>query len=185
MWYAANAVAKDPAALAVPLADVKIRLSVDHSDDDGLLSDIVREATAYVESYCNIRLMPQTLISQCDGFRDFRRLPDGPVFTGAIKEIGYVDQAGNVQTVVVDSYSLQLDGLEASIVLKAGYVWPLPRFGERITVTLDAGYLDGIPYEIRAAILSRVASVYRGRENAPMGEWSDFDSLLINFRRGA
>ena len=185
MWYAANAVAKDPDALAVPLADVKLRLSVDHSDDDGLLSDIVREATAYVESYCNIRLTPQTLTSQCDGFRDFRRLPDGPVFTGGIKEIGYVDQSGNPQTVDVDSYGLQLDGLEASVVLKAGHVWPFPRFGERITVTVDAGYVDGIPYEIRAAIMARVASVYRGRENAPMGQWSDFDSLLINFRRGA
>ena len=185
MWYAANVVAKDPDGLAVPLSDVKMRLSVDHSDDDGLLSDIVREATAYIESYCNIRLMPQTLTVQCDSFQDFRRLPDGPVFAGAIKEIGYVDQSGNSQTLDAEICSLQLDGLEASIALKAGRVWPVHRHAERITVKIEAGYGDKPPYEIRAAIMARVASVYRGRENAPMGEWSDFDSLLINFRRGA
>ncbi|MCA2372208.1 phage gp6-like head-tail connector protein [Agrobacterium genomosp. 3 str. CIP 111-78] len=185
MWYAGKSEPKDPDALVVPLADVKLRLSVDYSDDDDMLTDIVREATAYVESYCNIRLAPQTLTSECDGFRDLRRLPDGPVFADAVKEIGYVDQSGNPQTVDTGIYSLLLDGLEASIALKAGRVWPIPRHGERITVRIEAGYGDKLPYEIRAAIMVRVASVYRGRENAPMGEWSDFDSLLINFRRGA
>ena len=184
MWYAARAEAKDPDTLAVALEDVKTRLLVDHTDDDADISDMIREATAHVESYCNIRLAPQVLTCECDSFRDFRRLPDGPVFPGAVKKIEYTDGSGVVQNLDLDIVGLRLDGLEAFIALKPGWAWPVTRFGERIIVTIEAGYPEKIPYEMRAAILHRVASNYQRRENAAAGQWSEFDSLLVNYRRG-
>jgi uncharacterized phiE125 gp8 family phage protein len=184
MWYAATATADDLNALAVSLETAKTRLRIDSDDDDALLTGLIREASAYVARYCNMRLAPQTLVLRCDSFVDMARLPDGPVFAGAVQSIVYVNGAGVEQTLDSSSYELRVDGLEAAIVPKGGGVWPVYRFGELITVTLKAGYVE-IPFEIQAAILVRVATKYVRAENADEGQWTEFDSLLVNFRRGA
>lgn len=185
MWYAARSEEKEPNALAVALAEVKARLLIDHDDDDDDLTAMIREATAYVETYCNIRLLPQTLVCECDGWRDFSRLPDGPIPANAVTVINYVDPSGAAQTLSTDAYRVLHDGLETQIATKAGKVWPVVHYAERIRLTIDAGYPEILPYEIRAAILFRVAANYQRRENPSGGQWTEFDSLLINFRRGA
>lgn len=184
MWYAATATADDPNALAVSLKTAKTRLRIDTDDDDELLTGLIREAGAYVARYCNMRLVPQTLVLRCDSFMDMARLPDGPVFDGAVQSIVYVNSAGDELTLDPSAYELRVDGLEAAIVPKGGGVWPVSRFGERITLTIKAGYAE-IPFEIQAAILVRVATKYVRAENDDDGQWTEFDSLLVNFRRGA
>ncbi|MDQ1183576.1 head-tail connector protein [Agrobacterium larrymoorei] len=185
MWYAATSEAKEPNALAVALAEVKARLLINHEDDDDDLTAMIREATAYVETYCNIRLLPQTLTCECDGWRDFSRLPDGPISANAVTVINYVDGSGAAQTLSTDAYRVLHDGLEAQIAPKAGKVWPVAHYAERIKLTIDAGYVDAVPCEVRAAILLRVATSYQNRENVTAAPWTEFDSLLVNFRRGA
>ncbi|MUZ65329.1 head-tail connector protein [Agrobacterium vitis] len=185
MWYAATAVADDPDALVVPLATAKTRLRIDTSDDDALLTDLLREAGAHAARYCNIRLLPQELVAHCDSFADMVRLPDGPVFAGAVQSIAYVDGAGVDQVLDPASYELRIDGLEAAILPRPGGAWPVARHGDLITLTIKAGYGDGIPFEIQAAILVRVATAYAGGENVEAGKWTEFDTLLVNFKRGA
>lgn len=185
MWLAATATTDDPTALAVSLPDVKARLRIDHDDDDADLTDMIREASAYVERYCGIRLLPQTLECRCSGFSDLTRLSDGPVFSGAVQSISYIDAAGVTKVLDPSVYDLRIDGLDAAIIKKIGAAWPVAKHGELITLAIKVGYPDGVPYEIRAAILLRVGSNYERRENSTMGAWSEFDSLLVNFRRGA
>lgn len=184
MWYAATAVPVDGSALPVALSVAKSRLRIDFEADDDLLSSMIEEATAHVERYCNIRLRRQVLTCRCNTFADFVRLPDGPLSAGAIQSITYFDTAGDEQTLEPTRYSLWVDGLESSIVPKPGTAFPRSKFGELITVTMVAGY-DVLPADLRDAILLRVVTRYRNPENAAVDGWSEMDSMLVNFRRGA
>lgn len=182
MWYA-SVVTTAAATLPVSLAMVKQRCRVDTNDEDELLGDLIDEVTAHAERYCNLRIMPQTVAAKCDGFRDFHRLPDGPLSEESGPIISYTDVDGAEQTVDPEIYELRVDGLEASIVLRFGKSWPAIRFGSRITMEVEAGYGD-VPYDIRTAILFRIAQLYEHRENSPAPDWTEFDALLCNYRRG-
>lgn len=183
MWYSSTV--QEPAAgLAVSLVDAKARCIVDHGDDDDLITALIKEVTANAERYCNIRILPQTLVAKCDGFRDMARLPDGPLSDNAIQSIAYVDPTGEDQVLDAAFYELRLDGLEAAVVPATGHVWPAIQMGSRISMTVIAGF-DDVPYDIQQAILLKVAERYEKRENSAYLAMSDWDALLINHRRGA
>ncbi len=114
MWYAATTVPVPDASPPLTLAAAKSRLRIDFGDDDTLLSDMIAEAVAHIERYCNIRLGRQVLTCRCDSFSDFARLPDGPLVADAVQSVAYVDPAGVAVSSIRPPTPCGLMGLKAS-----------------------------------------------------------------------
>jgi uncharacterized phiE125 gp8 family phage protein len=180
MWYPAKVT--DPASTEpVTLEEAKRRLRIDFTDDDTDIELMLASARDHVEKYCNVLFAEQTVELKCDCWADLARLPVAPLMS--VTGIAYIDTAGVGQTVAVDVYEARLDGLEPSIVLAYGKQWPVIRAGSRITVTAVAGYEDA-PAAVKRAILLYIAGAYETRENSAEEDWSAFDALLSNYRRG-
>lgn len=180
MWYPAK-VTTAATAEPVTIEDVKRRLRVEFTDDDNDVELMIASARDHAEKYCNVLFAEQTVELKCDCWSDMARLPVAPV--SAITSIAYVDTDGATQTVAADTYEARLDGLEPSIVPAYGKQWPSVRPGSRVTVTAAAGYEDAPP-AVKHAILLFIADAYEVRENAALVDWTAFDALLCNFRRG-
>jgi uncharacterized phiE125 gp8 family phage protein len=116
----------------------------------------IKAATAYVERYCSIRLVTQSIEMICDAFRDLDNLPDAPL--QEIGEITYIDPAGAIQVLAPGLYEARLDDLSPSIALVYDKAWPATRPGSRIRVAATAGYgaADSVPAPIVSAILDLV-----------------------------
>ena len=138
-------------------------------------------ARNHVESYCDIRIGAQTIVAKCDSFNDLARLPDAPVTS--ITSITYVDTDGATQTLATSVYELRADGLEAAVVLKFNQSWPAIQPGSRIIVTAVVGYTTAPP-AVHHAMLVRIADHFTDHETVASGDFSTFDALLVNHRRG-
>lgn len=181
MWYPSK-VTTPATNEPVSLDEAKRRLRVTFDDDDDDIDLMISSARDHAEKYCNTRFAEQTVEMKCDGFCDFVRLPEAPV--KSITTVSYVDTAGASQAVPETVYELRNDGLEASIALKYGEQWPPIQMGSRIVVTAIVGYAAPPP-AVKHAILLHLGDAYENRENTELPEWTAFDALLCNFRRGA
>ncbi|KSV79572.1 hypothetical protein N185_00150 [Sinorhizobium sp. GW3] len=166
----------------VTAEEAKRRLHITFDDDDADIDLMIKSARDHAEKYCNVRFSSQTVEMKCDGFCDFVRLPEAPV--ASVTSIAYVDTDGNDQTLADTVYELRNDGLEVAIVTKYGQQWPAIRSGSRIVVTAVVGY-SAAPAAVKHAILLNIADAYENRENAELDDWTAFDALLCNYRRGA
>lgn len=180
MWYPLKVTAPATAE-PVTLDEVKRRLRVTWDDEDIDVGLMIASARDHAEKYCGILFAPQTVEIKCDCWSDLARLPIAPV--ASVTSIKYVDTAGAEQTVAADIYEPRLDGLEAGVVLAYGKQWPVIQTASRITVTAVAGY-DEAPPAVKHAILLYIADAFEQRENAKLEDWSAFDALLCNYRRG-
>jgi uncharacterized phiE125 gp8 family phage protein len=181
MWYPAL-VTVAATAEPVSLAEAKKHVHAeDFTDDDDELGLLIASARNHVEKYCNTRFATQTVAVKCDCFRDMMRLSEAPVQT--VTSIVYVDTAGATQTLADTVYELRADGLEASIALKYRQSWPAIQPGSRITLTAVVGYEAAEP-AVKHAMLLFLSGGHEMRENSAAPEWTTFDCLLSNFRRG-
>jgi len=184
MWYPSNvttALTEEP----VTLQEVKQQCLVESSDDDVLLTRLIKAARSHVEEYCNARFAVQTIRTECDSFSDFARLPEGPL--KSVTSIIYFDPAGAEQTLDAAVYEPRRDGLEPSISLKSGQAWPRIKPGSRITLT--AVYGGSAPDSVRHAMLMLIDHWYLNRSAAVTGTIATtipagVDALLSNNRRG-
>lgn len=179
MWYPA---ATTVAAAGEPVTsdEVKAQTDIDFTDDDSLITMLIKRTRAFVEKYTGTRLASQTVSVKCDSFADMERFPEAPVTS--VTSISYVDTEGATQTLAGTVYELRADGLEPSIVLKYGQSWPATQSGSRITVVAVVGY-SAAPDDVKGAMLLYIAGGYENRENAKASDWTAFDSLLCNHRR--
>ncbi|RVN04656.1 head-tail connector protein [Sinorhizobium meliloti] len=181
MWYPSKITV---AATAEPIseAEAKRRLHITFEDDDDDIALMIAGVRDHAEKYCNVRFASQTVEMKCDGFCDLGRLPEAPV--SAVSSIEYIDTAGAEQTLADTVYELRNDGFEVAIFTKYGQQWPAIQPGSRITVTAVVGYADA-PAAVKQAMLLYIGDAYENRENAEIDDWTAFDALLCNYRRGA
>ncbi|MGH6774598.1 head-tail connector protein [Brucella tritici] len=180
MWHPYK-VAQESTGDVIALDDVKRHLNVMHDDDDVYIRSLIAAATDFVEKYCGIVIAEQTIEASCDAFSDMSRLPVGPV--SEVVKIEYIAPDGSKSSVSADAYVLNSDAVEPSIVQAYGGHWPIVQPGSRIAVTMNAGF-NPLPTSIRHAMLLWIADAYLVRANSATVEWSAFDSLLCNYRRG-
>lgn len=157
MWRATKVIegpAEEPVTTLA--AAQQVGLDADENSRNAELERHIQSARAYVERYCSLRLVTQSIEMVCDSFWDFDQLPEAPL--QAITGISYIDISGETQVLAAGVYESHLDDLSPSIARVHGFAWPAIRPGSRIRVAAIAGYGGAavVPAPIISAILDLV-----------------------------
>lgn len=156
-----------PASEPVTLAEAKLHLRVEVSDDDDLITGLLKAARQYAETVTGRQLMQATWRLNLDAWPDDDeiRVPKPPL--QSVSSITYVDTAGATQTVAASDYQVDANSEPGRIVPAYGEVWPAVRDQlNAIAVTYVAGgaAASSVPEGIKAAIKLLLAHWYETRE---------------------
>lgn len=166
------------ANLPITLDEAKAHCRVTFADDDTLIEELIRAATAEMETRLQRTLCDSTWSITLDKFpADGIRLPHPPILQ--VNSVVYYSQAGTQLTLSADDYIVDTASEPGWIVPAPGKTWPstLERINA-VTVTYRAGYRlggtsheqrDAVPRDIRAYLLIRVATMYENREGIVTG----------------
>lgn len=152
-----------PATEPVTLAEAKLHLRVDTSDEDALITRAIKSAREECEHYLQRSIPQQTLGLYLDAFPSGDlRLAWGPA--QSITSVQYIDAAGTPTTLPGSVYMFDDTQIEPVLRLTWASEWPTTRAQPNaVIVTYVAGYA-ACPESIRNWILLRVGTLYRFRE---------------------
>jgi uncharacterized phiE125 gp8 family phage protein len=175
-----------PATEPVTLAEAKTHCRVDGSDSDSELGAMIAAARGFVEDYCGVKLVSQTVVLRCSSFCDLVDLPIAPI--SAVTGVTYLDSSGVEQTLSTDVYEAVLTDLEPHIRLKINQSWPSIRCAsDAIRVTASAGYAS-LPAPIHHTVLLLIGHWFDNRSTVNVGNIVNdlpfaTEALLSNYRR--
>jgi uncharacterized phiE125 gp8 family phage protein len=141
---------------------------VDISEDDALISGLIKAARETAEVYCRRAFVTQTLELvlerwPCGGTIELGR---GPV--QSVTGITYKLLGGSVLTLDSGAYVVGLNTQRISLM--PGYAWPsdtlYPVEPVRVTYTAGYGAAAAVPQAIKQAVLLLVGLLYEQREAA-------------------
>jgi len=190
MAWLETVVTAEPAAEPISLEQAKEQCRATGTvADDALITSYIKAARIYVEKFCGIRLVTQTIVMRCSGFGDFASLADAPI--QSITSVSYLDDAGATQVLDGAVFQPVLYGLSPLIRLKPNQSYPAHYHAEEaIAVTAQAGYglAAAVPEPISAAIRLLTGQWYDNRSSIAVGESvnelpNSVTSLLANYRR--
>ena len=179
-----------PAADPIKLAEAKLHLRVDHSDDDVKIASLIKAATAHVDGRSGILgrcLVTQTWELTLDEFPDGEiEIPLGPV--ASITSIKYRDASNVEQTLSSALYTF--DDTRTSAYVVPVDDWPATYdVTNAVTVRFIAGTaVASIPEAIRHAMLLLIGHWYEERNAVNVGNISSVlpftvEALLAPYRR--
>lgn len=180
----------DPADEPLTLAEAKLHLRVDGSEDDALITSLIKAAREQAGQKMGRTVMLSTWQLTLDEFPDAIDLPMPRVLS--VLDVEYVDSAGAVQLLAPASYVLDNAGeIKNWLVPAAGYSWP-DTYGEginNVTVTYTAGWPNAaaVPESVKAWCKLAIGALYRQREGLGDGRMATlprdfFDALLDPWR---
>jgi uncharacterized phiE125 gp8 family phage protein len=170
----------------VSLAEAKqfCRAFADISDDDLLISGLIRSARAYAEMYCQRSFITQKWRVVLDAFPgpSLMGVPYGVTYSipghaitlergtvQSVDSVQYLD-AGVWKTMDPANYVAELSGCPGRITPVFGQIWPVistPQIGN-VKVDYTAGYgstASTVPDGIRDWIKIRVSTIFNNRES--------------------
>lgn len=171
-------------AYAITSAEVKNWLRIDGSDDDTVITSLIKTAHNWAKKYTKRSLTTQTLTLSIDSIYDVdiplqegqytgididitRRsilLPESPV--ASITSVKYYDDADTESTFASSKYYLDKAGIPARFVLRQGESYPT---GLRVANALEIKYVAGyggssdVPEDIKQACLLYCAYLFEQR----------------------
>lgn len=166
-------------ALAVSLAEAKLHLRVDASDDDTLISAYITAATELAEQATGCAIMPQTWELTLDAFPAAFELTRVPA--ASITSLKYWDVDGNLVTLDASHYTLDNtnDFGYAYVVPAYGDAWPVGRAQiNAVALRYIAGYASSasVPESIKSWIKLMVGAMYENRQTE-----SDVQTYALGF----
>lgn len=195
-WSVTTAPVPEP----VTLADAKLHLRIDSTDDDTLITALIKAARENVEASCERALMPQSWTERLDSFP--QRGYCGPVVrpfddriylrggvVSAVTSVKYIDVDGVEQTLDPLAYVANLTAEPATIAPVYGTSWPATRDEHgSVSVLYAVGYTDAdaVPASLKAAILLIVGDLYANRTKQQDVELFDnraVSRLLFPYKR--
>jgi uncharacterized phiE125 gp8 family phage protein len=164
------------------LAEAKLHLRVDFSDEDTLIAALISAARQAAETITGRQIVTARWKLVLDAFPgpSLMGVPAGRPFTlpghailipkapvQSIVSIDYLDMGSVQRTMPSANYVADLACEPARITPVFGQIWPitLPQIGA-VSVTFDAGWGNAasVPEGIKRWILLRVGSLYQNRE---------------------
>lgn len=156
--------------LQVTLAEAKLHLRVDHSDENDLITRLIYAATDQAEMFMgrSIEKRLHTLkLSTFPAGRVPLFLPRPPL-ANVETAIAYYDSAGDAATIIVADL-IEQTGDEPMVVPARYAYWPAVDDQRPLPVSIpyQAGYTNAaaVPSLIKQAILLQVGALYEFREN--------------------
>lgn len=154
----------------VTLAEAKLHLRVDGTEEDALINALIAAATEQAENYTWRTLMTTVFEYVDDDFDCEIKLDTYPI--ASIDSVKYYDLTNTLTTISNTTYEADLVGSPAEIRMKYGYYWPnhYLRY-DAVIVRFTAGYAsaDLVPAAIKQAILMIVGHLYANREDVVTG----------------
>jgi len=128
-----------PAVEPLTLAEAKLHLRVEVTDDDVLIAQLIRAARQACEAYTNRTLVATIYELTLDAFPGEIRLPRPPLVE--VSSISYVDASGVDQTLGTDVYTVDKASFMPRVYEAYNEWWPGTRSQPKaVTVTYIAGY---------------------------------------------
>jgi uncharacterized phiE125 gp8 family phage protein len=176
-----------PAAEPVTLAEARLHLRADSTDEDTLITSLITAAREECEQKIERSLMTQTWELTQDAFSRVVVLPRPPIVS--ITSIKYIDAAGALQTLAPSAYVLDPDSEPGRVVPAFGTSWPATQcIVNAVKVRYTAGYADAgsIPASIKDWIKVRINTLFEHREQLIAGltvaQTPFVDGLLDRYR---
>lgn len=158
-----------PAVEPISLTEAKLHCRVDVSDDDTLITSLIKTAREVVEGIARRALITQTWNLVLDEFPegDEISIPRPPL--QSVVHIKYKDQDGDESTFSSGDYIVNTDAEPGKVVLAYGASWPSTSLypTAAITVQFKAGFGDAstdVPERYRQAMLLLTGHWYENRE---------------------
>jgi len=146
-----------PASEPLTLAETKLSLRVDGSEEDGYIVSLIKAARGAAEEYLRRSLVTQSWQLQFDNYVcEQVALPKGPV--QSVTSVKIIAQDWSETTVSSSSYYLNAG--KEQLIFRAAPI------GLIIQIQYVAGYGDSteIPYAIKQGMLAHIASLYENRD---------------------
>lgn len=186
-----------PTDYPLTIAEARVHVRQELTDDDLWLDDAIRAATGLVETATNRQLLTATSRLSldgwpCDGWID---LPRPPLV--AVTGITYLDTDGGQQTWAAANYRVSAPAGpkcdRGRIALAYGALWPTVQdVSETIAITFTHGYgaASDVPRELKQAVKLLVGHWYDNRSAVMVGTISKeielaFRALTAPFRSRA
>lgn len=154
-----------PAEEPVSLAEAKLYLRVDHTEEDALISALILTAREYVEMYTRRQLVTASWRLTLDCWPWCIRPPRPPLAT--VTTVAYLDSAEVLQVLDPTTYRVDTSREPGRILLAAGASWPAaaPVPGA-VQVEYTAGYgaASAVPVTFKQAMLLTIGDLYEHRE---------------------
>lgn len=158
-----------PAERPVSLAEARLHLRVDHTDEDDLIAGLLDAAVDHLDGASGI--LGRALVTQawdlvldalpCDAIQ----LPLAPLVS--VSSVQYYDTAGALQTLSPSLYYVDAISQPGWVTRLSTATWPDTMDGANaVIVRFVAGYgaAAAVPGAIKAAIKLLVGHLYRNRE---------------------
>ncbi len=181
-----------PATEPVTQAEAKAHMHVDGTDDDALITRLIKAATGHIDGpdgWLGRSLVSQTLELVYDTFPcGPLKIPYPPLIS--VESVKYIDPTTGLSTTFgAVNYEVDTDSQPGWIALARGATWPTPLDTiNAVRVRYTAGYTS-VPEPIRHAILIMVADMYEhpetvvvGKSNAALKIPTTAELLLAPFR---
>ncbi|MBK7873921.1 MAG: phage head-tail connector protein [Saprospiraceae bacterium] len=162
-------VSVEPASEPLSPTEVKNWLKVDSSTDDDLITILIASARQEVERYCQIALLPQTIVETFNCFYSYGlRLSVSPLIS--VTSITYLSPGeSSASTLSTDLYAVHPSERPPLVYRKAYATFPTVEAQMAvINVTYQAGYANAaaVPAAIKKAMLMLIADSYQNRQDS-------------------
>jgi len=162
-----------PALEPVTLAEAKAHLRVDISDDDDLITAIIKAAREWCEEYLDRTLIHTQWTMRMDAFPWEFKLPRPPMAQAGTTTVTSVTYTLETQaTATLDTSEYRVDRNSTPGVVRTVYAGTWPGHladANAVSVTWWGGYgADGtsVPEAIRSAMLLLIGHLYENRQAA-------------------
>ena len=181
-----------PAVEPLVLADVKNFINVSHTDDDALITSLIKAARQHVEQTYNVALINQTWDFTLDEFPQYKETSDPDALieplikpVSSVTSITYYDAANVLQTLSASAYELVANNYGWPYIRRAyNNFWPETYDRtDAVKVRIVAGYgASGanVPEPVKVAMSMFVKFMYDNREDMPVRPYVRTMDLLLN-----
>jgi uncharacterized phiE125 gp8 family phage protein len=167
-----------PTDMAITLEEARLFLRVEYTDDDELITSMVKGATVVAQAFINQQITECQYALALSSFQSEVSLLS-PVKT--IDSVKYYDTTNTLQTIDGSNYYLMDFGLPNKLIFNDGFSIDTYNRPDAIQITFTSG-MTTVPSDIIQWVRIRIASMYQFREQfvVDQRQVSQIDDKYLN-----